>query len=190
MRVVATELNGVMIVEPQVFGDARGFFLETHSQRRYAEAGVAPEGFVQDNVSFSRKGVLRGLHYQHPNPQGKLIEALSGEVFDVAADIRAGSPTFGKWVGVLLSGESHRQLYIPPGFAHGFAVLSESALFAYKCTTYYDAAADRAVAWNDPQLAIAWPLEAPELSAKDRAAPKLADIAREHLPIYAVGVLR
>ena len=190
MRVVETELPGVLIVEPQVFGDTRGFFIETHSQRRYADAGVAPQGFVQDNVSLSRKGVLRGLHYQYPNPQGKLIEVLSGEVFDIAADIRVGSPTFGKWVGVSLSGESHRQLYLPPGFAHGFAVMSESALFAYKCTTYYDAAADRAVAWDDPQLAIAWPIEAPELSAKDRAAPKLADIPKEHLPIYAVEAAR
>jgi dTDP-4-dehydrorhamnose 3,5-epimerase len=185
MRVVETELEGVVVVEPQVFGDARGFFLETHSQRRYAEAGVAPEGFVQSNVSFSRRGVLRGLHYQLPNPQGKLVEALMGEVFDVAADIRPGSPTFGKWVGVLLSAESHRQLYVPPGLAHGFAVLSEHALFAYKCTAYYDPAADRAVAWNDPELAIAWPVEAPELSAKDRAAPRLAAIARGDLPPYA-----
>jgi dTDP-4-dehydrorhamnose 3,5-epimerase len=184
MRVVPTGIEGVAVVEPKVFGDARGFFLETHSQRRYAELKIAPEGFVQDNLSFSRKGVLRGLHYQLPNPQGKLIQVLEGEVFDVAADIRVGSPTFGKWVGLLLSGENHRQLYIPAGLAHGFAVLSESALFSYKCTAYYDPAADRGVAWNDPTLAIAWPIEAPELSEKDRAHGNLAEIPKENLPTY------
>jgi dTDP-4-dehydrorhamnose 3,5-epimerase len=185
MRVLETGLPGVVVVEPQVFGDARGFFLETHSQRRYAEAGIAPEGFVQSNLSSSRRGVLRGLHYQLPNPQGKLVEVVAGEVFDVAADIRRGSPTFGRWVGRTLSGEKHLQLYVPPGFAHGFVVLSETALFAYKCTRYYDPAADRGVAWDDPELAIAWPIADPELSGKDRAAPRLAAVAPDDLPAYA-----
>ena len=182
MRVVKTELDGVVIIEPNVFGDTRGFFLETHSQRRYADFGIAPQGFVQDNLSFSKRGVLRGLHYQIPNPQGKLVQVLSGEVFDVAADIRVGSPTFGKWVGVSLVADTHMQLYIPPGFAHGFAVMSEHALFSYKCTTYYDPNSDRGVAWNDPDLAIAWPVTAPDLSAKDRAQPSLAEIPRDLLP--------
>jgi len=185
MRVIETELPGVMLVEPRVFGDARGFFLESHSQGRYADAGIAPEGFVQDNVSSSRRGVLRGLHYQLPNSQGKLVHVLVGEVFDVAVDIRKGSPTFGKWIGVRLSDADHRQLYVPPGYAHGFAVLSDRALFTYKCTVYYDPAAEYAVAWDDPALAIAWPFDTPELSAKDRAAPPLAEIAVENLPIYA-----
>jgi dTDP-4-dehydrorhamnose 3,5-epimerase len=184
MRVLETEIPGVLIVEPQLFGDARGSFVETHRQETYAAAGIAPEGFVQDNLSLSRGGVLRGLHYQWPNPQGKLVQVLTGEVFDVAIDIRVGSPTYGKWIGAQLSGENRRQLYVPPGFAHGFAVLSESALFAYKCTAYYDPSADRGVAWDDPEIAIAWPIAAPELSAKDCAAPRLAEIPKEKLPIY------
>jgi len=185
VKVVATELPGVLLIEPQVYGDARGFFMETHHQARYSSAGIAPEGFVQDNLSFSRRGVLRGLHFQQPRPQGKLVQALEGEVLDVAVDIRVGSPTFGSWIAETLSAENKRQLYIPPGFAHGFVVLSETALFAYKCTTLYDPRADAVIAWNDPQIGIDWPIAAPELSDKDRAAPTLAEIDPARLPIYA-----
>ena len=181
MRIETTELPGVLILEPKVFGDARGFFLETWSERRYAEAGL-PQTFVQDNLSFSARGVLRGLHYQHPHAQGKLVYVLQGEVFDVAVDIRAGSPTFGRWVGATLSAENRRQLWIPPGFAHGFCVVSETALFAYKCTDYYAAEHEGSILWNDAELGIPWPIPEPTLSAKDAAAPRLAQIDRTRLP--------
>jgi dTDP-4-dehydrorhamnose 3,5-epimerase len=183
MRATPTELPGVVIIEPQVFGDQRGFFLETWSQMRYAEAGL-PSAFVQDNVSLSARGVLRGLHFQNPKTQGKLVTVLQGEVYDVAVDIRLGSPHFGRWAGVLLSGENHRQLYIPPGFAHGFCVTSETALFMYKCTDFYSPEAERGVMWNDPDLGIRWPVERPTLSAKDSHYQKLRDIDRSILPVY------
>jgi dTDP-4-dehydrorhamnose 3,5-epimerase len=183
MQIYKTELPGVLIIEPKVFGDERGFFMETWSQERYAER-VTPETFIQDNVSFSRKGVLRGLHFQKINPQGKLVYVLQGEVFDVALDIRVGSPTFGQWASVELSMDNKRQFYIPPGFAHGFCVTSETALFAYKCTDKYNPQSEGSVLWNDPDLNIPWPITTPELSAKDAKGIKLADFPADLLPNY------
>jgi dTDP-4-dehydrorhamnose 3,5-epimerase len=181
MQITATPLPGVLLLQPRAFGDERGFFMETWNQARYAELGL-PERFVQDNLSFSRRGVLRGLHFQNPNGQGKLVYVLQGEVFDVAVDIRRGSPTFGQFAVATLSAENKHQFYIPPGFAHGFCVTSETALFAYKCTEFYDPAAEASLLWNDPALAIPWPVDLPELSAKDRVAPTLADFPSERLP--------
>ncbi|WP_224245728.1 dTDP-4-dehydrorhamnose 3,5-epimerase [Hyalangium gracile] len=183
MKVIPTEIPGVLILEPKVFGDERGFFLETFHAKRYADAGI-PGPFVQDNYSRSVKGTLRGLHFQEPQPQGKLVQVVAGAVYDVAVDIRKGSPTFGKWVGVELSSENKRQFWVPPGFAHGFCVLSESADFQYKCTALYAPEHERAIIWNDPDLAIPWPISgAPKLSAKDAAAPRLKDAPV--LPVYA-----
>ena len=183
MKVTETALPGVLLVEPAVFGDARGFFLETYHAARYADAGIGA-GFVQDNVSRSRRGVLRGLHYQLPHPQGKLVQVLEGEVWDVAVDIRRGSPTFGRWVGEYLSADTKRQLWIPPGFAHGFVVTSDEALFMYKCTELYRAEYDRAVLWNDPAIGIDWPSGAVTLSEKDQRAPALASVPPAQLPPY------
>lgn len=167
MNVLKTAIDGVLIIEPKKFGDPRGYFLESYSQRRYEEAGIKGP-FVQDNLSFSRRGVLRGLHFQDPNPQGKLVSAPFGEVFDVAVDIRKGSSTFGKWVGVILSAENGRQLWVPPGLAHGFLVVSEMALFSYKCTDYYSPTSEHCLLWNDPEIGIKWPFtEGVELSQKD-----------------------
>ena len=180
MKVIKTKLSGVVIIEPKVFGDARGFFLETWQQTRYSEAGL-PEKFVQDNLSYSTKGVLRGLHYQKPGAQGKLVYVLHGEVFDVAVDIRVGSPTFGQWVGVTLSSENKRQFYVPEGFAHGFCVTSDIALFAYKCTDFYNQAAEGGVIWNDPDIGIQWPIANPILSPKDVQHDRLRDIKPEKL---------
>jgi dTDP-4-dehydrorhamnose 3,5-epimerase len=175
MKVIETAIPGVVILEPKVFGDDRGFFMETFHAKKYADAGIAGP-FVQDNFSRSVKGTLRGLHFQEPHAQGKLVQVLAGTVFDVAVDIRRGSPTFGKWVGVELSAQNKRQFWVPPGFAHGFCVLSESADFHYKCTALYAPESERAIIWNDPDLAIDWPLsEAPRLSPKDAAAPRLKD---------------
>ena len=173
MKVTPQALPEVLLVEPKVFGDARGFFLESFQARRYAEAGI-PGPFVQDNLSRSVRGTLRGLHFQEPLPQGKLVTVLRGSVFDVAADVRRGSPTFGRWVGVELSEENHRQLWIPPGFAHGFCVTSDVADFFYKCTELYSPASERTIAWDDPELGIQWPVSQPLLSAKDRAGTTLA----------------
>jgi dTDP-4-dehydrorhamnose 3,5-epimerase len=183
VEVRPTALPGVVEYRPQVFGDARGFFLESFNVRRYAGEGL-PDTFVQDNLSRSARGVLRGLHYQHPNAQGKLVQVLEGTVFDVAVDIRRGSPTFGRWVGVTLEAPVVNQLWIPPGFAHGFCVTSESALFLYKCTAYYDPQGDYSLRFDDPQLGIEWPVAEPVLSDKDRNAPTLAEAAPEHLPAY------
>jgi dTDP-4-dehydrorhamnose 3,5-epimerase len=183
MKVIETKLPGVMIVEPTVFGDARGFFMETWNQKRYAATGL-PLSFVQDNLSFSRQGTLRGLHFQHPNAQGKLVFVLQGEVFDVAVDIRFGSPTFGQWVGATLSADNKRQLYIPAGFAHGFFVVSETALFAYKCTDFYNPEAEGGIAWDDPDLSITWPEGKPILSDKDRNYPRLEELPSSQLPQY------
>lgn len=177
MRVVETKLLDVFIVEPTVFGDHRGFFYETWQKNRYEEAGIKGP-FVQDNVSFSRKGVLRGLHYQQPHCQGKLVSVLQGEVFDVAVDIRAGSPQFGQWTGVVLSGENHRQLWIPEGFAHGFCVLSDTAYFSYKCTDVYSPACEGGIRWDDPDIGIEWPLQEVALSDKDQVYPFLRDIKK------------
>lgn len=183
MQVTKTDLTGVVVIEPKVYGDERGFFMESWNQARYAEAGL-PAQFVQDNLSFSRRGVLRGLHFQNPNGQGKLVSVLQGEVFDVVVDIRLGSPTFGQSVSVVLSAENKRQFYIPPGFAHGFCVTSETALFAYKCTTFYDPKSEGSILWNDPALGIKWPVMEPELSTKDAAGIPLADFPRDRLPVY------
>jgi dTDP-4-dehydrorhamnose 3,5-epimerase len=183
MKVTPMRLPEVLLVEPQRIGDARGYFLETWQQERYRAAGIALP-FVQDNLSRSAQGILRGLHLQHPNDQGKLVYVVAGEVFDVAVDVRVGSPTFGKWTGATLSSEDHRQLWIPPGFAHGFCVTGESALFAYKCTAPYSAADEIGVLWNDPGIGIAWPVPAPRLSAKDAGLPRLADIDRARLPRF------
>ena len=165
---------GVLLFEPRVFGDPRGFFKELWQEERYRKAGIE-EDFVQLNLSGSERGVLRGLHYQEPNPQGKLVTCLQGEVLDVVVDIRRGAPTFGKWWSEILSAENHRQLYVPPGFAHGFVVRSDFALFAYLVTAYYDASADRAIAWNDPELGVDWGVQEPSLSGKDLAAPSFKD---------------
>jgi dTDP-4-dehydrorhamnose 3,5-epimerase len=179
MKVIETPLPGVLILEPQVFGDARGFFLESFNQRRFDDAVGSHVEFVQDNHSRSRRGVLRGLHFQRgTNAQGKLVRVTSGAVFDVAVDVKADSPTRGRWTAVELTAENHRQFWIPPGYAHGFLVLSESADFLYKTTTYYAPADEGAVRWNDPELAIAWPDVGapPQLSAKDAEAPSLREL--------------
>lgn len=183
MKVTPMNLPEVLLIEPQRFGDARGYFIETWRQERYQAAGVGLP-FVQDNLSRSAHGILRGLHLQQPNAQGKLVYVLEGGVFDVAVDVRVGSPSFGKWTGAVLTSDDHRQLWIPPGFAHGFCVTSETALFAYKCTTAYSAADEVGVLWNDPALAIAWPVADPKLSGKDSVLPRLADIDRARLPRF------
>ena len=173
---IPTELSDVLILEPKVFGDARGFFYESFNAREFAEVTGLDSVFVQDNHSKSARGVLRGLHYQIQHPQGKLVRVIDGDVFDVAVDLRKSSPTFGKSVGVRLSAENNRQLWIPPGFAHGFVVLSETAQFLYKTTDYWYPAHERSLLWNDPELAIDWPIDfEPQLAAKDAAAKLLAD---------------
>ena len=182
MNVTETALPGVLIIEPRVFGDDRGFFLETYSAERYKTAGI-PE-FVQDNHSRSSKGVLRGLHFQLNYPQSKLVRVVSGSVFDVAVDIRVGSPTFGKAAWVELSAENKLQLYVPPGFAHGFMVTSDTADFEYKCTDYYHPEDEGALLWSDAALNIPWPIDIPQLSAKDASAKRLADINPDQLPCY------
>ena len=183
MKITSMSLPEVLLIEPGRFGDARGYFMETWHQERYAAAGIKL-AFVQDNLSRSAHGILRGLHLQHPNAQGKLVYVLEGEAFDVAVDVRVGSPNFGKWTGAHLSSEDHRQLWIPPGFAHGFCVTSETAMFAYKCTALYSVADELGVAWNDPALAISWPVAEPRLSAKDAALPRLAELDPARLPRY------
>ena len=177
MKITRTSIPDVVIIEPQVFGDARGFFFESFNQRRAEEALGRPLAFVQDNHSRSVRGVLRGLHYQQPNPQGKLVRAVAGEIFDVAVDLRRSSPRFGRWTGVALSAENKRQLWIPEGFAHGFLVLSEVAEFLYKTTDYYAPEHERCIRWDDPALAIAWPSAGapPQVSAKDARGLALAD---------------
>jgi dTDP-4-dehydrorhamnose 3,5-epimerase len=184
MKVEETTLPGVVLVTPKVFGDHRGFFQESWNRRAFTDAGLSLD-FVQDNLSFSGRGILRGLHFQNPNGQGKLVHVLQGEVYDVAVDIRRGSPHFGRWFGTRLSAENHLQMYVPPGFAHGFCVLSETALFAYKCTEFYDPAAEHSLLFDDPDLGIEWPLgQAPTLSAKDQAGLRLKDFPEALLPIY------
>jgi dTDP-4-dehydrorhamnose 3,5-epimerase len=175
MQVTPTAIPDVLLIEPRVFGDARGFFFESYNARAFAQATGLNVSFVQDNHSRSARGVLRGLHYQIKQPQGKLVRVVRGSVYDVAVDLRRSSPTFGQWVGVELSEDNHRQLWIPPGFAHGFVVTSESADFLYKTTDYYAPAYERCIVWNDPALGIRWPLQgAPQLSAKDQAGLALA----------------
>ncbi len=183
MKVTKTKLEGALVFEPKVFGDARGFFMETWNYQRYKEAGLDVK-FVQSNLSKSAKGVLRGLHFQNPNPQGKLVQILTGEVYDVAVDIRLGSPTFGQWHGELLSGDNNKQFYIPEGFAHGFCVLSETAIFSYMCTHVYDPKSDYSILWDDPELNIDWPINEPLLSDKDKQAPTLSSLKTTSLPKY------
>ena len=175
MRVVCTDLSDVLIIEPDVFQDPRGFFLETYHIEKYRKHGIDAT-FVQDNHSRSVAGTLRGLHLQRTRPQGKLVRAIEGEIFDVAVDVRPDSPTFGRWVGVTLTAENFRQCYVPPGFAHGFCVLSPFAQVEYKCTDLYDPADEIGVAWDDPALAITWPIAEPILSARDRAHRPLAEV--------------
>ncbi|MEO6687821.1 MAG: dTDP-4-dehydrorhamnose 3,5-epimerase [Dokdonella sp.] len=184
MKIIRTDLPGCMVIEPVVHGDARGFFYESFNRARFVEAGL-DLSFVQTNVSRSAQGVLRGLHYQWPNPQGKLVSVLEGEVYDVAVDIRVGSPTYGRWAAAMLSATNKRHFWVPEGFAHGFAVLSENATFVYQCTAGYDRAADSGIRWNDAALAIDWPIAEPSLSDKDARAPFLADVARDKLPLFA-----
>jgi dTDP-4-dehydrorhamnose 3,5-epimerase len=181
MKVVATALPEVLIIEPKLFGDERGFFLESYQLDRYVENGIA-RPFVQDNLSRSRYGVLRGLHLQNPLTQGKLVSVLRGRVLDVAVDVRVGSPNFGRHVAVELSEENRRQLWVPRGFAHGFAVLSETADFFYKCDNHYSPKDEIVVRWDDPAIGIAWGIEQPSLAPRDAAAPRLADIT--NLPVY------
>lgn len=185
LRFHTTALEGVILVEPAVFSDERGFFLETYHAEKYAAGGIA-ERFVQDNHSLSSRGILRGLHAQEKKPQGKLVRAVEGEIFDVAVDVRRGSPTFGQWIGEMLSAENFRQLYVPPGFMHGFCVVSERAQVEYKCTALYDRADELAIAWDDPEIGIDWPIDEPVLSAKDLAAPRLAEVM-DRLPVYGSG---
>jgi dTDP-4-dehydrorhamnose 3,5-epimerase len=174
-RFVETEIPGVVIIEPQIHRDDRGFFLESYHEPRYREGGIRAQ-FVQDNHSQSTRGTLRGLHGQNPNPQGKLVRVTAGEVFDVAVDVRVGSPAYGKYVAAELSAANFRQVYLPPGVLHGFLVTSEIAEFQYKCTDIYRPESDFSVAWNDPDLGIAWPIEEPILSKKDRNAPRLREV--------------
>lgn len=183
MKVIETDLPGCLVLEPQVFGDERGFFYESFNRDKFAGIGLAPD-FVQGNVSSSTRGVLRGLHYQWPKPQGKLVSVLEGEVWDVAVDIRHGSPTFGRWCAAVLSAENKRHFWIPEGFAHGFVTLSERALFTYMCTATYDSDADAGIRWNDADLAIDWPVSDPVLSGKDAKAPFLADLTQDRLPAF------
>jgi dTDP-4-dehydrorhamnose 3,5-epimerase len=183
LRIEDTPLPGAKLITPAVFGDERGFFMETWNAERYSELGLDVR-FLQTNLSRSAQGVLRGLHFQQPEPQGKLVWVLEGEVFDVAVDIRRGSPTFGQWHGVMLSADNRQQFYVPEGFAHGFCVTSPSALFAYACTRVYRPQFDAGIAWNDPGIGVDWPINKPSLSAKDQQAPRLADLPAEALPSY------
>ncbi|MDG6347385.1 dTDP-4-dehydrorhamnose 3,5-epimerase [Luteimonas sp. 8-5] len=183
MKVVETDLPGCLVLEPQVFGDERGFFYESFNRDKLMAIGLPPH-FVQGNVSRSARGVLRGLHYQQPKAQGKLVSVLDGEVWDVAVDVRRGSPTFGQWTAVVLSADNKRHFWIPEGFAHGFVTLSETALFNYVCTDTYDRDADAGIRWNDATLAIDWPVSAPSLSAKDAALPFLEDVDEARLPVF------
>jgi dTDP-4-dehydrorhamnose 3,5-epimerase len=181
LNVRKTSLPGVLLIEPKVFGDERGFFMETYRVDAFRAAGI-PDTFVQDNHSRSARGVLRGLHYQEPNAQGKLVRCTRGAIFDVAVDIRRGSPSFGRWFGIELSDANKLMLWIPPGFAHGFCAMEDGSDLVYKCTTLYDPAADRAILWNDPAIGIQWKIESPVLSEKDAAASPLAEATP--LPSY------
>jgi len=180
MTVQETPLPGLLLLHPRLFRDERGWFAETFHEGRYRDLGI-PEAFVQDNVSYSKRNVLRGLHLQNPNPQGKLVSVLHGEVYDVAVDVRPGSPTFGQWYGLTLSAQNGYQLWIPPGFAHGFVVTGAEAVFSYKCTDFYAPHAELSLRWDDPGLGIEWPVADPIVSPKDATAPLLQDIPRERL---------
>jgi len=185
MKIVETELSGVVAIEVDRHGDSRGSFVESWHKEKYAGLGINVD-FVQDNISRSGKGVLRGLHYQNPSPQGKLVYVQEGEVFDVAVDIRVGSPTFGKWLGMTLSFENNMQLYIPEGFAHGFLVTSDVAMFAYKCTGFYRKEHEKTIRWDDPEIGIVWPIRDPILSDKDRTGRGLKEMSRESLFTFQI----
>jgi len=176
MKISHSKLEGCVIIEPRVFGDERGFFLETFQAARYKQEAGIDLPFVQDNHSRSARGVLRGLHFQKTKPQGKLVRVVRGEVYDVAVDIRKGSATFGEWEGVILSEDNKKQFWVPPGFAHGFVVLSDTADFEYKCTDYYDPSDEGSILWSDPDLDIPWPIANPVLSTKDESAKRLVDL--------------
>jgi dTDP-4-dehydrorhamnose 3,5-epimerase len=178
MKIIETEISDVKIIELDAFPDDRGFFCETYQERRYISNGIS-EKFLQDNLSYSKKNVLRGLHFQKKNPQGKLIIAISGEIFDVAVDIRLKSSTYGKWVGVVLSNKNHQQLYVPPGFAHGFCVISDDAFVNYKCTNYFDPEDNHGLIWNDPDIGIDWPIQNPIVSPRDEQLPQFNDYMAE-----------
>jgi len=180
MKVTRCDIAGLLIIEPKVFGDARGFFLETWNELHYREAGLDLR-FVQDNMSSSRRGTIRGLHFQNPKAQGKLVWAIEGEVFDVAVDLRRGSPTFGRWHGLSLSEQNRLQFYVPPGFAHGFAVLSDIAVFAYKCTEFYSPKDELTLCWDDPDVGVKWPFADPVLSEKDKKGVRMKDLPADRL---------
>jgi len=180
MKITKTKLEGLLLLEPRVFPDSRGHFFELWNKKRNTEAGI-PSELVQDNVSSSKRGVLRGLHFQNPNAQGKLVSVLSGEIFDVAVDIRKASPTFGQWVSVVLSSQAHNQIYIPPGFAHGFQVLSEESTVLYKTSDYWSPTSERTLLWNDPAIGILWPEAKRIISEKDAQGLPLAQMPKEHL---------
>ncbi len=183
METITTKLEGVVIVKPRVISDSRGYFLETFRQTRYADAGIDTL-FVQDNLSFSSKDTIRGLHYQIKHPQAKLVQVITGHVFDVVVDIRVGSPRFGEWVGIHLTEENHHQLFIPGGFAHGFCVLSKTAHFVYKCSDYYAPDDEGGIRWSDPEIGIDWPVKDPIISPKDRDCSLLSDLKTDQLPRY------
>jgi dTDP-4-dehydrorhamnose 3,5-epimerase len=183
MKILETALKGVLMVEPRVFRDNRGYFMEIYHQKRYDQSGIR-RLFVQDNLSYSVRGTLRGLHYQLPHPQAKLVEVIRGEIFDVVVDIRRGSPTFGHWIGIPLSEKNKRQLFVSEGFAHGFCVLSEEALVIYRCSDFYAPDSDNGILWSDPALAIEWPVANPLLSEKDARYPLLEKVPFDRLPLY------
>jgi dTDP-4-dehydrorhamnose 3,5-epimerase len=183
MKVVSTSIADVLILEPSVFEDRRGYFMEIYQRERYAGLGIDAH-FVQDNLSVSSNGTLRGLHFQHPHGQAKLVQVIEGEVFDVAVDVRRGSPSFGQWTGVELSSANPRQLFIPQGFAHGFCVISDKAVFHYKCGDFYTPSAERGIIWNDPDLKIDWPQQALVISEKDAGYGRLKDMPQAFLPLY------
>jgi dTDP-4-dehydrorhamnose 3,5-epimerase len=187
VKIIETSLPGVVVLEPKKIGDSRGFFLETYREDFLVDAGIS-QRFIQDNHSRSGKGVLRGLHYQLTQPQGKLVRVARGEVFDVAVDVRMGSPNFGQWFGAKLNEESMRMMYLPPGFAHGFVVLSDVADFIYKCTDYYHPQSEQGIAWNDPDIDIEWPIKDVILSEKDLSNPTLSRQSPELLPHYEEGI--
>ena len=183
MKMKKLDLVGAVIIDPDVFPDSRGYFLETYQRNRYREFGI-DETFVQDNLSFSTRGTLRGLHYQHPHSQAKLVQVIQGEVLDVIVDVRRGSPTFGHWSGVALSEENHRQLFVPGGFAHGYFVVSDNAVFTYKCSDFYTPDCEKGVLWSDPDIGIDWPVKVQTLSEKDGKYPLLKNIPNDDLPEF------
>ncbi len=182
MNIITTSLEGVLIIEPGVFEDNRGFFMETYNQNKYQKSGIN-RLFIQDNLSYSVRSTLRGLHFQIKHPQAKLVQVIKGEIFDVAVDIRKGSPTFGKWTGVVLSAQNKRQMFIPEDFAHGFCVISETAYLLYKCSDFYAPDDEGGIIWSDPDISIEWPVKDPIISEKDKHYPRLCELLPEQLPI-------